>query len=666
MEKRFTVKDFFLFLALGVVVVMVLLAMYMVDRQWTMMSRMRQIMTEQADDLRAVRSDLKALQQRIASGALRTAPDPRASAASEEPSVFRRAIAATELPDFASGDWLVSAFGTGLKTISPLVSSDAYASEVQSYVLESLLSRNPDTLEWQGLVADSWAISDDGLTIDFSLRDGTTFSDGKPLTADDVAFTFDFIMDEAIAAPRQRAYLEKLESVVANGPRDVRFQFKEPYFNALSLAGQMAIMPRHFYERFREDPTRFNESKGLLMGSGPYRLADPEGWTPDQGLVELERNPRYWGPVQPSFSRVIWRVIENASARLTTFRNGDIDSYGARAREFQELLDDEQLRARTQSFEFMNPIAGYSYIGWNQQRGGEPTRFADRRVREAMTFLTDRERIIDEIMLGFAEIAISPFSPRSAQHDPAIEPRPFDPARAEALLAEAGYADRDGDGVLESETGEPFEFDLVYFQDSEDTKRIVLFLKDLYARAGVLLQPKPTEWSVMIDLHRPAASSRPSPSAGPAASRPISTRSSTATQIKEGGDNFVQLQPIRRAGPVHRSRPAPPWTRASACRCGSRPSNGSCLGGSALYLPDAPRRRWCSSMQRHASNLEVTNLRPESRSFVPVEIFVPLANCRRLSIRLKRRSPRCTTYIIRRLLLMFPTLIGITHRGVHS
>ena len=148
----------------------------------------------------------------------------------------------------------------------------------------------------------------------------------------------------------------------------------------------------------------------------------------------------------------------------------------------------------------MNAVAGYSYIGWNQRRGGEPTRFADRRVRQAMTWLTDRARIIDEIMLGYAEPAVSPFSPRSRQHDPAIEPRPFDPDRATALLAEAGYVDRDGDGVLEDGAGEPFEFELVYYQENEDTERMVLFLKDLYARAGVHLKPMPAEWPVMLDL----------------------------------------------------------------------------------------------------------------------------------------------------------------------
>ena len=497
MEKRFTFKDFFLLLFLTLVVVMILLSMYMVDRQWNKMAQMQRTMEEQAGDLRSLRGVVQSLDQRLRSGEVATVTDERRDAI---PAAFSRAYRASQLPDYAAGDWDVRAFGTGLKTITPLVSTDAYSSQIQSYVQESLLTRDPQTLAWVGMIARDWQVSEDGLTFKFTLRDDVTFSDGEPLTAEDVAFTFDFIMNPAIAAPRERAFYEKIDRVTAITPHEVEFVFGEPYFNSLALAGGMAIMPQHFYAPFLEAPETFNQSKGLLLGSGPYRLKDPKGWTPDQGMVELERNPRYWSVVQPPFDRLLWKVIVNDAARLTAYRNAEIDRYGARPREYQTLLDDQELMARSQHFEYMSPTAGYNYIGWNQRRNGEPTRFADKRVRQAMTYLTDRARINEEIMLGHAETAISPFSPRSRQHDPSLEPRDFDVEKARQLLSEAGYEDRDGNSVLEDAQGVPFEFELVFFQDSEDTRRIVLFLKDLYARAGIVLNPKPTEWSVMLDM----------------------------------------------------------------------------------------------------------------------------------------------------------------------
>ncbi len=500
MERRFTANDLLLFVLLAALGGMILLAMYMVDRQWLKLEQMQQIMQEQAEDLRSVRDAVHQLGQRITDERIPAQSSIPESTDDNIPAAFKRAWLSTRQPDYQSGDWRVLAFGIGLKTITPLISADVYASQVQGYVQESLLLRNPETLQWEGLIARDWQISDDGLRFTFQLRKGVKFSDGKALTAEDVAFTFRFIMDESIAAPRARAYFEKIARVTANDEHEVTFQFKEPYFDALALAGGMSILPKHFYEPYLENPQAFNQSKGLLLGSGPYRLADPSNWTPDLGMVELERNPRYWGPVKPSFDKLLWKVVENDSARLTTFRNGDIDVYSARPREYQTLLKDKALSARTDNFEYMSPTAGYSYIGWNQLRDGKPTRFADKRVRQAMTWLTDRQRIIEEVMLGYAEPAISPFNPRSKQHDTALLARPFDADEAIRLLADAGYQDRNNDGLLEDAEGEPFEFELVYSQDSEDTKRIVLFLKDMYARAGILMHPRPTEWSVMLDL----------------------------------------------------------------------------------------------------------------------------------------------------------------------
>ena len=615
MERRFAARDLTLVLGLLLILLLLILLIYQVDRQWNRMSEMQGAMREQAEDLRRVRVTMQALERRVQEGGL--AASAAAPQAGEVPEAFRRAHAATRQEGYAQGDWLVRAFATGLSTITPLVSSDAYASEVQAYVLESLLTRDPDTLEWQGLVARDWTISEDGLTIRFRLRPDVTFSDGVPLTAEDVEFSFNFIMNEAIAAPRSRAYMEKLEKVEALGEHEVAFTFAEPYFNSLSLAGTMSILPRHFYERYLERPEVFNQSRGLLLGSGPYRLANPETWTPDQGLVELERNPRYWGPVDPSFNRILWKVIENDSARLTTFRNGEIDVYGARPREYQRLLDDTQLRERTSNYEYMSPTAGYSYIGWNQERDGRPTRFADRRVRQAMSHLTDIDRIIEEIMLGYAEPAVSPFNPRSEQHDPSLAPYPFDMARATELLREAGYTERNREGILVDADGKPFEFGLVFFQDNEDTRRIVLFLKDLYARAGILMHPRPTEWSVMLDL----LNRKDFDAITLGWTSGVETdiyQMFNSDQTVAGGDNFIsyrnpeldRLMDQARAE-VDEDKRMPLWRATEHILHEDQPYT---------FLM---RRQTLAFVDRRIHNLEQTRL-GLNLGMVPVEIYVPL------------------------------------------
>jgi peptide/nickel transport system substrate-binding protein len=492
MKKQITTWDWLLFSLLITLIFSILLVMYQIDRQWLKLTAMETAMSEQAKDIRELRSTL-------GSGVALIDSSVKGIDSKDVSLAFKRANDAAHLPDYAQGDWSVEAFGTHLKTITPLVSTDAYANNVQSYVLESLINRNPDTLSWEGLVAKNWTLSEDGLVIRFQLRDDVNFSDGIALTADDVVFTFNFIMTEVIQAPRDRAYLEKIKSVQANGKFEVVFTFKEPYFEALSLAGSMPILAQHFYEPYLKEPQKFNESKGVLFGSGPYKLMDAKNWSPDKGSVELVRNDHYWGDVQPSYHRILWKIIQNDSARLTTYRNGEIDSYAARPVEYQTLKTDEQITKKSNNFEYMPPVVGYSYIGWNEYRSAKPTRFADKRVRLAMTYLTDVNRIISDIFLGYAEPALSPFSSTGKQHDHNLQAYRFDVEKAKALLKEAGYEDRNKDGVLEDLKDQPFEFKLTYLESNEDTKRMVLLLKDLYARAGIKMIPFPQEWPVMLE-----------------------------------------------------------------------------------------------------------------------------------------------------------------------
>ena len=363
MDKHFTRKDFINLTAIGFVLLMLLLLMYQIDRQWSKLSVMNQTMQEQARDLRQLKQSIS----RSISLGNRTGKRAVDELNGEIAPIFRRATKASTNSDYAEGDWLVSAFGVNLKSITPLISQDLYSSTIQSYVLETLLARDSDTLEWQGLIARSWQTSQDGLTFTFQMRNDVVFSDGEPLTADDVVFSYEFIMNPVIQAPRERAYYSKIKRVVAKSSHEVIFEFKEPYYNALALAGGLSIMAKHFYAGYLDNPNEFNQSKGLLLGSGPYRLQNPKSWRPDRGRVELIRNQRYWGDVQPSLDKLLWRVIENDSARLTAFRNGEIDSYTARPREYQKLLDDRQIQGKASHFEYMSPVKGYSYIGWNQK-----------------------------------------------------------------------------------------------------------------------------------------------------------------------------------------------------------------------------------------------------------------------------------------------------------
>jgi peptide/nickel transport system substrate-binding protein len=207
--------------------------------------------------------------------------------------------------------------------------------------------------------------------------------------------------------------------------------------------------------------------------------------------VQLVRNERYWG-VAPAFNRLVFREISSDKGRLAAFRNGETDTFGASPEQYRELINDKGLMERVQRFEFQNPVGGYRFVAWNQKN----PLFADKGVRQALTMLLDRPRMINEIALGYGVQSTGPFNPLSEQYSPAIEPWPYDVARAKKLLADAGFADRNKDGVIELPDGKPFEFRLTYPGGGGNYEKMVLFMKDAYARAGIVLKPDPLEWGV--------------------------------------------------------------------------------------------------------------------------------------------------------------------------
>lgn len=537
MVERIGKRDLILYGFMVAVLVSIWLAMFQIDRQWQFIAETQQKIDEQTRDI----ADLRRQIRRGVAVAGPAQGNPDTLPASWRG--FERAYEASRKPDYAQGDWLILSFGSQIPTITPFLSGDAYATRVQDWVVDTLATRDPETLEWLPLVAESWVVAPDGLSITFKIREGVVFSDGEPLTAEDVAFSWRFMMDPKIAAPRQRAYFSRVKDVSVDG-NEVTFHFEEPYFLSFQMVAiGLMILPEHFYGKYLESVAaaeEYNASTGLLLGSGPYRLASPTDWKPGD-LIELVKNERYWGYVPPPFERRIWKTISSDAALLTEFKNGGIDLYAATPLEYRDLLQDEGVKARSESFEYYNPRGGYIYIAWNNKRDDRPTFFSDRRVREAMTYLTDRQRIVDEILLGYAQTANGPFNPLGKQADPDLPTRKFDLEKAKALLAEAGFADRDGDGVLESADGEPFSFKLTYPSGSDSFKRVMLLVKDLYVRAGILMEPDPVDWPVLIDLLN--SKDFDAVSLGWTGDFEIDVYQNLhSSQTEPGGDNFINYQ----------------------------------------------------------------------------------------------------------------------------
>src|SRR5690606_37436046 len=218
--------------------------------------------------------------------------------------------------------------------------------------------------------------------------------------------------------------------------------------------------------------------------------------------VTVVRNPRYWGEPAP-LDRIIFREIEEETADAVSFRNQQTDLIRCVPELFDKLSKDPQVMSFAKDVKHTSPYKGYIYVAWNQvrTRSGQqpqPTFFSDKRVRQAMTLLLDRERLNQEVFLGQYTVADGPFSPTGPQSNPEIDPWPFDIARAQELLREAGFADRNNDGIIEDAQGRPFVFTLTYPSGSDTWEKVVKFMVTAYARGGIKMEPERLDWPVLV------------------------------------------------------------------------------------------------------------------------------------------------------------------------
>jgi peptide/nickel transport system substrate-binding protein len=541
MENRFGIKDLVLLVLLVVLIVSVWLSMVKTNRDRELLVAIQSQGREQTAELSRIRRTLASGINVRGTAGPTTGPStaegptsPGAMPGVSDP--FFRVMEAQQQPDYAAGDWLVDNFPANIVKLTPLISFDLYSRAVQRRVIETLAYIDPVTLKYVPLLATSWQQSPDGKTVTCHLRQGVTFSDGHPFTADDVVFSFDWMMNPKVAAPSARSEFEYCEKVEKIDDYQVAFRFKKPYFNSLEVAvATLEILPKHFYGKY--EPDKFNDELGMLMGTGPYKMPDPEGWRPGQ-RIELVRNERYWGEPGP-FNRIIYNEVIEEVAAQTMFRNGQLDKYSAQPDEYVEMIKDKALTARTEHMEFSSPLSGYAYIGWNQEKNGKPTPFADKRVRQAMTMLIDRERVCREVMLGYATVATGPYEPDSEQGDPGVKPWPYNPNAAKALLDQAGFKDRNGDGVIDGPDGKPFRFKLSYSSKIKLFERAVFLMKDGLAKAGIALDPDPQDWPIiqkqLTNRDYDAITLR----WGGGSVESDITQMFHSSQIKDNGDNFL-------------------------------------------------------------------------------------------------------------------------------
>lgn len=383
----------------------------------------------------------------------------------------------------SQGGTLVVGISGDADSFHPLVSEELTSEEIRDLILLGLADIN-DKLDFEPELAESWEFSKDHLELTFHIAKNAVWADGRPITAEDIRFSYELYGDTVVASPRSD-YLEFIRDVVAVDDKTVKFVFSKAYPDQV-LESSLEIVPRHVLEQVDRQEMRTADFGRDPLCSGPFKL---ENWIPQQ-QIELVANETYFRG-RPYLDKIIFKIVPDRTNLLIQLKTGEIDMMDdVPPLEAQSLMDKH-------SDIGVYPIRGrlYYFVAWNN---ANPL-FQSKRVRQALTMAIDRQEIIDNLLYGFGKPCTGPIPPiLEWAYNSRVKPFAFDPQKAKQMLAEEGWKDRDGDGWLDKD-GTPFEFTVKTNMDNQVRVDALTMIQDDLKEIGVKVTPRLLEWTVYVN-----------------------------------------------------------------------------------------------------------------------------------------------------------------------
>lgn len=379
---------------------------------------------------------------------------------------------------------------TDVATFNPYQAmTEAEESQVQELLFPALMTEQADYQlhppSFAPRLASSWEFSHDNLTLTFHLRPEARWSDGVPVTAEDVRFTHEVQRSPAVGWIGAEIKSSIVDVQVVD-THTVQFRFTRVYPYQLMDANDGLIMPKHTWgaiplERW---PTEVFDAPKVTCG--PFRLA---AHTPQQ-TIALEREPLYWAKGLPNLDKLVLRVIPDSSSQVSQLLAGDLQLV------YPIVPADAQRIKASPEVELVElPSRLWGFVAWNNR---SPL-FSDRRVRRALSLAINRKSLVDSIYLGYARLAVGPVLSSFWAFNRNLPQLPFDQSEAKRLLLEAGWRDSNGDGVLER-NGRPFRFDLSYPAVNSLRARAALLIQADLARVGIEARPHGVEFTALMTM----------------------------------------------------------------------------------------------------------------------------------------------------------------------
>lgn len=421
----------------------------------------------------------------------------------------------TNSPVGHSGGRLVLALRSEPKTLNPVIAEDAASEEVIRCVTADLIDINRKTQKTEPALAKSWTVSREGKQYTLHLRRDIRFSDGQPLTADDVVFSFQMYLDEKIDSPQRDLLIVggKPITVEKIDADTVRFTLAQPYAAADRLFDGFAILPKHLLESAYRSGS-FLQALSISMtpsqfaGLGPFRLKE---YVPGERIV-LERNPYYWkqdtgGNRLPYLNEIVFLFVSSEDAQAIRFQAGDTDILDRFSAENFAVLAKQQA-ARHYHLDDLGPGLEYNFLFFNLNDPGPKVSpdvarkqiwFQDVRFRQAVSAAIDREAIVRLAYNGRATPLWTQVTPGNKLWiDPSIPRPPKSDSRARDLLKAAGFSWK-SDGTLVDSKGSPVEFSILTSSSNAQRVKIATLIQDDLSQLGMNVHVVSLEFHAMVD-----------------------------------------------------------------------------------------------------------------------------------------------------------------------
>lgn len=391
-------------------------------------------------------------------------------------------------PAAKKGGTIVLGESNDISTVNGLLTRDYPTLYITGAIFESLVGLSPIDGSIVPGLADSWDVSADGLTYTFHLNKKAKWHDGVDFTADDVAFSFDAALDPNTGTSYRTILHDAVASYRVVDPDTFEIRARDRLVTfMLDAPATVLIMPKHIwgnvgFESWSFDGGSTGKDPKRVVGTGPFKFKE---WV--QGdHVTVVRNDDYYDVV-PNIDALTLQVQPNADSAVLALQNKQID--------ILEVIPPEQTEAvRDTPGLAVDVYNFYEYTAYMFNLDpARTTLFTDPKVRQALFYAVDRNSITKNIFLGYGEPAVGvqpPLSPAYAP-DRMTPVFAYDPAKAKQLLAEAGWTDTNGNGIVDK-NGQEMKFELVYAGGATVVDQLVSYLKEAWAAIGVDMVPRAT------------------------------------------------------------------------------------------------------------------------------------------------------------------------------